>query len=204
MRCTSKSHPMRTQILTSALLLFVANANAQFMKIGAKAGANLVKMDGQSFSDGFQSGYYAGGFAEMKLGKNFYLQPEMLFSEANMRTTTSFESLYKDLLKMDTLKSIKLQTLSMPITLNWKIANILSLAVGPQFSINMKKGDGLLKNAGAAFSDGDIAMVAGANIMLGNFRVSGRYAWGMNNMNNISKQETWKQQTAQLGVGFVF
>lgn len=164
----------------------------------------MVKMEGQSFENGFQLGYYAGAFAELKLGKKFYLQPEVLYAETNLNTSSDFSSIYEDLLVLDTLKSIKLQALVIPITLNWRVANILSLSAGPQFSINNQKGESFLTNAENAFTEGDIAVVAGANLMLSKFRINARYCWGVKEMNNIDKQDNWKQQTLQLGVGFVF
>lgn len=164
----------------------------------------MVKMEGQSFKNGFQLGYYAGAFAEIKLSKHFYLQPEVLFAETNLNTTSKFSSIYEDLLVLDTLKSIKLQALVIPLTLNWKIANVLSLSGGAQFSINNQKEASFLTNAENAFTKGDIAAVAGANIMLSKFRINARYCWGIKEMNNIDEQDPWKQQTLQLGVGFVF
>lgn len=190
---------------TLCLLLFLsASSFAQFIKIGPKAGANLVKMEGKSFKESFQLGYYAGAFAEVKLGKKFYLQPEVLFTETNLSTSSNFNDIYQNLLIPDTLTSIKLQALTIPVTLNWRVANILSFSAGPQFSINMKKGEGLFNNAKSAFSDGDIAFVAGANVMVSKLRVSARYGWGIKEMNNVDGQDPWKQQTIQLGVGFVF
>jgi len=76
------------------LLLLSATSFAQFIKIGPKAGANLVKMEGKSFKESFQLGYFAGAFAEVKLGKKFYLQPEVLFTETNLSTSSNFNSIY--------------------------------------------------------------------------------------------------------------
>jgi Outer membrane protein beta-barrel domain len=187
------------------LLAFISPtlSHAQFLKIGPKVGANLVKIEGQAFSDGYQLGYYAGAFAELKLAKNWYIQPELLFNETQFDQSSDFRDIYRNLLKPDSLMRIKLQALSIPITLNWKIANVLSLTAGAQFSAFMNKGDGLLQNAGNAFTNGDISMLAGANIMLGKLRINGRYGWGMKDINNTGKQDPWKQQTAQIGLGLV-
>lgn len=195
---------MQKILIIFSLLIISVSVHAQFLKVGPKLGANMVKMDGQSFENGFQLGYYAGAFAELKLGKKFYLQPEVLFAETELSTTSSFSSIYEDLLVLDTLKGIKLQSLIIPVTLNWRIANILSLSAGPQFSINNQKGESFLTNVENAFSKGDIAAVAGVNLMLSKFRVNARYCWGIKEMNNIDEQDPWKQQTLQLGVGFVF
>ncbi|HSR37961.1 MAG TPA: porin family protein, partial [Phnomibacter sp.] len=189
------------KILAFSLLLFVSLVgNAQWLKVGPKFGANLQKIDGKDFDEAFQLGYYLGGFAEIGLGKKFYLQPEVLFAETRMNTATEFTSIYRDLLKVDTLRSIKFQSLAIPITLNWRIANILSLSAGPQFSINMNKGESFMRNAEAAITNGDIAMMLGANVMLSKFRVNGRYMWGLKDQSAMEGGNSWKRQTIQLGV----
>lgn len=195
---------MRKLFCLVVLAAFINQVNAQFIKIGPKVGANMQKISGQSFNDSYKLGYYAGLFAELKLGEKWQIQPEVLFSETSFRQSSDFRDLYKDLLSVDSLKKIKLSQLSIPITLNFKVANVLALQVGPQFSINMDKNKTILKNAGDAFSNGDFAMVAGAKFMLGKFRISGRYVAGMSNINDIDKQDNWKSQAIQLGVGFVF
>lgn len=193
------------KILACFMLMSLAFVSqAQWLKVGPKIGANLQKIDGKGFDEAFQLGYYLGGFAEIGLGKKFYLQPEVLFAETNMSTATEFTSIYRDLLKVDTLKTIKFQSLAIPITLNWRIANILSLSAGPQFSINTSKGQSFMRNAEAAITNGDIAMMLGANVMLTKFRVNGRYMWGLKDQNAIDGGNPWKRQTIQLGIGFVF
>lgn len=193
------------KILACFLLLSVAIVSkAQWIKVGPKFGANLQKIDGKGFDEGFQLGYYLGGFAELGLGKKFYLQPEVLFAETNMSLATDFTSIYRDLLKVDTLRTIKFQSLAIPITLNWRIANILALSAGPQFSINTSKGQSFMRNAEAAITNGDIAMMLGANVMLSKFRVHGRYMWGLKDQSAMDEGNPWKRQTIQLGLGFVF
>ena len=194
---------MRLILCTVLLAAFTSSVSAQ-VKIGPKLGANLQKIGGQSFKDGYQLGYYAGGFMEMNLGKRFQLQPEVLFSETKYDQSSDFRDIYKNILSVDSVRKIKLQQLSFPIMLNFKVANVLALQAGPQFAINMDKNKSLLQNAGDAFSDGEFAMAAGAKFMLGKFRVSGRYVVGLSDLNQLGKEEEWKSQTVQLGLGFVF
>lgn len=195
---------MKYCLLSILMLTTAALSKAQFLKVGPKVGANMLKIDGQSFEEGFQLGYYVGGFVEIKTGKKFYLQPEVLFSETQMHTTSDFKSIYSDLLKVDSLRSIKFQSLAIPITLNWRIANVLALSAGPQFSINMNKGESFMKNAEAAITNGDVAMMVGANVMISKLRLNGRYMWGIKDQNNMNGKEAWRRQTIQLGLGFVF
>jgi hypothetical protein len=195
---------MKLSFLVICLTAIVTTTSAQFLKIGPTIGANLQKIDGQNFKDGYQLGYYAGAFVEIKLGNHFQLQPELLFSENKFDQASEFRDVYKDLLNVDSLSKIKLQKLNIPVLLNFKVANILAIQAGPQFSLIMDKNKTLLKNSGAAFTDGDFAMVGGVKLMLGKLRVTGRYVLGLNNISDLPKNESWKSQTAQLGLGFVF
>ena len=50
---------MKTKLLTFALLLFIgSSAFSQSLAIGIKGGANLGRIDGQSFKDEFALGYH--------------------------------------------------------------------------------------------------------------------------------------------------
>ncbi len=188
-----------------ALLAFAVNFSfSQFIKIGPKGGVNLTKVTGQSFKDEFNLGYYAGGFVELNLGKKWYIQPEVLFNETSIRRTNDFASLYNNLLKTDSLKNIKLQYLSVPLMLGYKIANVLSLEAGAQYGIKMNKQETLLQNGKEAFKNGDFSLLAGVQFRLSKFRVSARYAVGLNSINDIDKRDQWKSQTIQAGIGFVF
>jgi len=52
---------MRKIILSLSLLLIISAAvSAQSFQLGAKVGANLGKIDGQSFKDGYNFGYVLG------------------------------------------------------------------------------------------------------------------------------------------------
>lgn len=191
----------------SIVALFALAVNfsfAQFIKIGPKGGANLTKISGQSFKDEFNLGYYAGGFVELNLGKKWYIQPEVLFNETSIRRTNDFASLYNNLLKADSLKNIKLQYLSVPLTLGYRIANVLSLEAGAQYGIKMNKNETLLQNGREAFKNGDLSLLAGVQFRLSKFRVTARYAVGLNSINDIDNRDQWKSQTIQAGIGFVF
>ncbi len=191
-------------LISSFFIVFIFSGQAQFLKFGVKAGANLVKISGVPFTDGYNLGYYAGAFTEVKINDHWFLQPEILFGETDLNYSDEFKDIYEDLLNINNLSSIRLQRLSIPITLNYKLANVLSLSAGPQFSLIMNNGQTILENAGDAFSKGDLGMVVGGNFHLGKLRISGRYIWGLKDINNFDGHEAWKAETAQIGIGFVF
>ena len=194
---------MKPFFVIVALLLITQLTQAQFLKLGVKGGANMTKLDGQSFKDKFGLGYWAGGFVEVGLGKNFFLSPEVQFSESTQRQSSQFQSIYQNLGHIDTLKGVKLQYLSFPVVLGYKIANVLALEGGAQFGILMDKNQKLLQNGGDAFSKGNISLLAGASVHLRSFRVSARYGIGVKNVNGIDNRDPWKTQSIQLGLGFV-
>jgi hypothetical protein len=194
---------MKPFFVIAALLLTSHFANAQFLKIGAKGGANLTKLSGKSFQDEFGLGYWAGAFVEVKVGKNWYLAPEVQFSENTQRTSSGFKSIYQNLSSFDTLKRVKLQYLSIPVLLSYRIANILSLQGGAQFGILMDKNQKLLQNGKDAFSNGNVSLLGGVSVNIRSIRVSARYGIGLKNINDIDNRDKWTTQTIQAGVGFV-
>ncbi len=190
---------MKTKLLSLfAALLFAQAMMAQF-HIGAKAGANIIKIDGKSFKDQFRYGYHAGGFAEIGLGGILGLQPEVLFNQYSTKIDSNFSHVYQNVFKQGT---VKLNYLSIPILLNLKlIGNFLTLQAGPQFSVLIQQSKTLLQNGSNAFKNGDFSMVGGAQVKVGAIRLNGRYVVGLNNINDIDNQEKWKSQGFQLSAG---
>jgi hypothetical protein len=188
-------------LLLIGLVIFSQVAMAQF-RLGIKGGVNMTKIDGKSFSEEFETGYHLGGFAEIGLGKRFSIQPEVLFNQYNTRTDSSFKDIYQ--VGPETFKDVKLNYLAIPIMLNYKLGSLISLQAGPQFGILMSDDNNLLENGKAAFTKGEFALAGGAQLNLSNFRISGRYFVGLNNISDISDQEKWTNQGLQLSVGLAF
>lgn len=188
-------------LLPLVAVLFVSSTTFAQFHIGAKAGANITKIQGQSFKDKFSYGYHLGGFAEIGLGNKLGLQPEVLFSQYTSSVDSNYRHVYQNVFNSDQSK-VKLNYLSIPILLNYKlIGNFLSLQAGPQFSILMSQDKTLLQNGGKAFSSGDFAMLGGVQLKLSSFRVTGRYAVGLNNINDIDNKDQWKSQGFQVSLG---
>ena len=77
----------------------------------------------------------------------------------------------------------------------------MSIQAGPQFAILKEKNESLLENGKAAFKNGDFSMLAGVQFKLSSFRIYGRYAIGLTNLNDIDNKDKWKSQSFQVGVG---
>lgn len=192
---------MKLKIVSLAILaISVLNVSAQSFHFGAKAGANIYKLKGQSFNDQFSFGYHLGGFAEIGIGKKWSIQPEVIFNQVNVDTTDKFNQIYKNFISTKTTQ-IKLSYLSIPILANYNISKFLSLQAGPQFGILIDQNKDLLVNGKDAFKKGDLSLLAGLQLKFAGFRVYGRYAIGLSNLNDIDNKDEWKSQSIQLGVG---
>lgn len=184
------------KLLFSAFLfsLFAVSANAQGFHLGVKAGGNLTKIEGQSFNDGFKLSYQAGAFAEIDFSKTLGVQPELLFSQTQTKTTTFNGNLSPN-------TDAKLNYLSIPLLLRINAGKLLTFHIGPQYSILLNNDNTLLANGKDAFKTGDFSMVGGLQLNLKTLRVYGRYNIGLSNINDIDNKESWKSQQIQLGIG---
>jgi hypothetical protein len=187
-------------LLISGILLAQASM-AQF-NLGIKGGANITKVQGKSFRDEFQYGYHLGGFAEIGLGGKLAIQPEVLFNQYQTRADSSFKNVYENAVNFSNYKNVKLNYLSVPLLLNYKVGSLLTLQAGPQVGILLDQSKDLLQNGQEAFKTGDFSMLGGAVINISKLRLTGRYMVGLNNINEIGSQEKWKNQGFQLSVGF--
>ncbi len=189
-------------VILLAVFAFSSTSFAQF-RIGPKLGANLGKIDGSGYSEKYTLGYHVGGFMEIPLGKKWAVQPEVLWNQVNGDTATNFRQVYTELQNQD-LKNPQLNYLSIPLLLSYKPAKFISFQAGPQFGILLNKDKTLIDNGKDAFKDGDLSMLFGAQLNILSFRVYGRYAIGLNNINDLGSQEKWKTTGFQLGVGLAF
>ncbi len=185
----------KVTILFSALFLITTASFSQF-RLGIKGGANLGKVDGKTFNDGYNLGYQLGGFSEIDFGK-IGIQPEVLFSQTNTKYTTSMG----DILKLQLGDNVKLNYMNIPLLLRVNTSKFVTLLVGPQFSVLMNPHETTLQNGKDAFKKGDFAMVGGLQFNLKLLRIYGRYNIGLNDISDISNSEKWNNQQIQLGVG---
>lgn len=190
---------MKKNILVFTTFLFINFfTNAQDANVGIKAGTNFTKIDGQSFKDGYKLSFQGGLFMELDFNKKMGIQPEFLFSQTKSENNTgvinyTFQN-----------NEVNLNYLSIPILFRYKVANILVLNVGPQYSFLLNKSDNKLVGGSEPFKNSDFAMIGGAQLNFKYMRIYGRYAIGLNNINDLSESNKWKSQQIQLGLGFKF
>lgn len=181
----------------TVILLLSSYSYAQGFRLGVKAGANMTKITGQSFDDGFDLGYHLGAFSEIDFGKKLGIQPEVLFSQVNTKKAEGFSSVYN----FNNIQDVQLKYLQIPILLRYNVGKLVTLNLGPQFSVLIDDNENLFVNGKNAFKKGDFAMVGGIGLNLNRFRIYGRYNVGLNNLNDIDNKDEWKSQQIQLGVG---
>jgi hypothetical protein len=186
-------------VLSVALLFTVFHVRAQGFHLGIKAGANLFKVDGESFDQEFQFGYNVGAFSELNFTSSWGLQPELLFNQTNYRTGTEFSDVYSG--GISNYKG-KLNYLSIPVLVSFRPIPLLSLLAGPQFGILLDQDEHLVDNAQQAFKKGDFSLVGGAQLNLASLKVGARYVIGLNNINDLPNQSSWKNEGWQLYAGF--
>ncbi|HTQ63756.1 MAG TPA: porin family protein [Puia sp.] len=185
-------------ILTFVLVTtLTAGSYAQGFHIGVKGGANITKIDGESFDQGFKLGYTLGGFAELNFSKTWGIQPELLWTQSKTTTTNDFNQIYDGFYNQD----VTLNYLTIPVLLSFHPTPLLSLQAGPQFGILLSQPNNLGESIGKAFKSGDFSVVGGAQLNLGAFRVGARYFIGLNDINDLSNEDTWKNQGFQLYIG---
>ena len=192
---------MKTKISVLIACIIFAQAAVAQINFGIKGGVNITKVEGKAFKDEFRYGYHLGGFAEVGLGEKWGIQPEVLFNQYQTRADTSFKNVYQNALDFSNYQDVKLNYLSIPILLNYKLANILTLQAGPQFGVLISQDKNLLQNGKEAFKNGDFSLLGGAQINISKLRLTGRYFVGLNNINDISDQNKWNNQGFQLSVG---
>lgn len=193
---------MKTKLLSLFAAVLLSSAVMAQFHLGVKGGANVSKVNGKSFKDEFRYGYALGGFLEVRMGNKFVLQPEVLFNQYSTTLDSNFNHVYQGAINGSDQRNVKLNYLSIPILLNYKlIGSFLSLQAGPQFSVLMSHDKTLLQNGGEAFKNGDFSLLGGVQLKIAAVRINGRYAIGLNNINDIDNQNEWKSQGFQVSVG---
>jgi hypothetical protein len=195
---------MKSKSIVLSLLLVgfaVIQSRAQGVHLGVKAGANIFKVDGQGYDQGFHFGYNLGAFANLNFTSSWGIQPELLWNQTNYRTGTQFSSIYPD--GVNDVKG-KLNYLSIPILLSYKPIPLLSLQAGPQFGILLNQDKNLVDNGKDAFKKGDFSLVGGAQLNIANIVVGGRYVIGLTDIKDLPNGDKWKNQGFQVYAGFRF
>ena len=187
---------MKKTIVLVLLILSSTIIYAQGFHFGLKAGANLDKINGESFNNNFRLGYGLGGFSEIDFTKSLGIQPELLFNQTNTTITNSGSQIFN----INSGDNIQLNYLSIPVLLRIN-TGAFTINLGPQYSILVNNHKTTLQNSQDAFKSGSTAAICGLQLNLQALRIYARYSVGLSNINDIASQDKWTNQQIQFGLG---
>ncbi len=207
-------------LLLCGLFALPTIANAQepalFPKVrvnaGIKLGANLAKLDGQTWDGGYKTNVLGGVFIRLHNGR-WGVQAEGLFSQSEYTTGKDFNAIYPLYLQAgkDSLSrgSFKVSYFNIPLMVQLKILNRVWMQLGAQYSgvVSVKDEDEFVKDAEGLFDHGDISAVGGLWVDLPlHLNAGARYVLGFTNSKNdeLNKTatESWKQRNVQIHIGW--
>jgi len=189
---------MKKVILAAFAIFTFGVANAQDLKFGIKAGANLSTLTGDAVADDvkMKAGFNAGGLVEIKFTDMWALQPELLFSMQGAKTTDRFDD-GGDITRDE--NKVNLAYINVPVMLKFYPVHSFFLEAGPQvgFLVSAKSKNESTTN----FTDGTVTTSSTTvdikdnlkgvdftfNLGLGyeftqNLYINGRYGFGLSNV----------------------
>lgn len=182
------------------ILIATFSANAQFLGLGIKGGINYANQTGTDIninSTNYKteaiSNYHIGLLAEVKLGKVFSLQPEVLYSTQGAK--------YK---AIDVAKDFTndIGYLSIPVMVKINLSSTFSLEFGPQASFLLSKKNEVSTNSIKNQKDVDFGAGAGLGIHITkSLFLQGRYVVGLS---EISPDAKVKNSVLQISAGLLF
>jgi hypothetical protein len=173
---------------------------------GVKADINLSNATGSGMSSaGFVTSFQAGGFALRSLGNKWDFQPELLYTQTNIKKGSDFYTYYFNSGNLNNINpnapdAINLSYLNVPLMLKYNFSKALSLLAGPQAGVLLYDVDGLRTDGKGSFKRVEISGNAGLQFNVANIAISARYNVGLTNINNIDNRYPWKSQHIQFGI----
>lgn len=179
-----------------SIIVFANISKAQKLHLYAKVGPNFTKIDGKEFAEDYKTGFHAGGALEIGLSKTIAIQPELLFSELKTFSATTVIG------GIRAAQEVKLNYMSIPLLLKINATKLLSIHLGPEYSILVSNEKDLLQNGQEAFKSGNFSLIAGVQLNLSNINIYGRYNVGLSSIEDAPNTDKWKSQQIQLGLAF--
>ena len=177
-----------------------------FFRIGGKAGVNISKINGVSFSKAFRYNFQLGGFIQINFSDRFGVQPELNFVQSSAETTSDGTVIYDDLLGGGDQKKATMNALEIPLLLNINIgpSKRVKLQVGPAFNALLSQKVDSLSSQKQIYKKGEWSAMGGIWFQLPFFNLGARYKHGLTNINAIDNREVWKNQSFQVFAGITF
>lgn len=173
------------------VLLFSSNCSAQqasFAKLGLKAGINYANYTGTDVNTNAITSFHAGLLLELKIFKNFALQPELLYSTQGAELNGFGQQIKNEL-----------GYISIPVLAKFYLTDNLCMELGPQASFLLSERNEVKAKDSNTF---DFAVAGGLSYKLGkHFFVQGRYGLGLT---EPKRDADIKNSVVQASLGYLF
>ncbi|MDB5272415.1 MAG: hypothetical protein JWO58_782 [Chitinophagaceae bacterium] len=216
-------------ILTAATLLLLSMTSVfaqdnefdtrENFEVGFKAGANLSNVydeKADNFVANDKVGFVGGVFFSIPINKFLGIQPEVLFEQKGFQSTRTYSG--GPFLPDYSVKySTTTNHIDIPLQLQIKPTNFLTIVVGPQYSFVLSKVDKKTDSNGNSNSDTTsynndnirrniLGAVGGVDINIDHLVLSGRAGWDLqdNNGDGTNSNPRYKNAWYQLTVGVKF
>lgn len=186
--------------------------NRDKLQLGIKGGlnfSNIYDTDGEEFDADGKFGFVGGVFLAIPIGKYLGIQPEVLYSQKGYKSTGSF---------LGTNYEMKRTTnfIDVPILLQVKPVEFVTLLAGPQYSFMLKRKDEFTGGSLSAvqeeeFENDDLrnnilGVIGGADFNFENLVLGVRAGWDLQNNFKDEPSTTPRYRNAwyQATIGFRF
>ena len=203
-------------LLSMLMVTYVNNTKAQgkkiameyerFFRFGGKLGANINKISGKSYEEGFNYNFQAGGFLQFNFSSRFGIQPEVNFVQAQSEFSDDPSQIYDDIFRDGSQKKAKLNYLEVPVFLNINVgpSKRVKLQLGPAYGGVLKQTIDSLRSSGDIYKNGEWSAIGGLWLQLPLVNIGARYKLGLTDINAIDDRQSWKNQAIQVFVGLTF
>jgi len=175
-------------LITSLLLLLSLHLQAQFLKIGVKAGLNYANVTGPEIQTDAITSYHAGLVAEIKVIDKFAIQPELLYTTQGATYKTALGDFKNEL-----------GYIAIPVLAKIYLSKTFSLELGPQASFLLSEKNDFDAEDSNTF---DFSVAAGLGFKITeNFFIQGRYVLGLT---EVSTDAESKNSVVQVSAGIMF
>lgn len=147
---------MKKSIITAAGIIFLFCQSFSQVNFGAKAGLNISTVKDDFWkADNIRPGFNGGLFAEIKISKTFFIQPELLYSAKGYKFISD---------ALQSSGTLSLHYISVPLLGGFRPSDKLAVLFGPEISFLVmadSKYDGSNNNITGVYSRVDAAIDLG-------------------------------------------
>ncbi len=182
------------------------------LSFGVRAGLNYSNVwdeQGQDFTADGKTGFAAGAFLAMPLGKLFGIQPEILLSQKGFQGSGMFLGTSYSFSRTTTF-------LDIPIQFQVKPSEYFTLVAGPQYSFLLNRKDVFNFGGNSLIDEEDfennnirkniLGATVGFDINFSRIVISARASWDLQNNNGdgTSTDPRYKNRVLQVTAGYRF